>query len=118
MATSLEKKVEVVDLMVAGQPRQEAVEQAEVEISASTAYRWVTCWREQGRAGLIDGRQGHRYKMTAEVRAWLQVYCQQAPHSRSSVVRKVIKERFELEVSRTHLNRVRAELGVSRPKKN
>ena len=118
MAISLEKKVEVVELMVAGHRWSEAVEQAGVQISESTAYRWCNCWRVEGQAGLKDGRHGHVYKMTEEVRDWLKEYCERAPHTPSQEMRKMIKERFEVTISRGHINRVRAELGVSRPKKN
>ena len=33
-------------------------------------------------------------------------------------IKKMIKDKFEVELSRGHINRVRAELGVSRPKKS
>jgi transposase len=118
MAISRDEKVQVVELMLAGHDWQEATEQVGITISQSTAYRWVRCWRQDGRAGLSDGRQGHAHKMTAEVRAWLAEYCGQARHTPSRVVRKLIKERFKVEISRGHINRVRAELGVSRPKKS
>ena len=118
MAISLEKKVEVVELMVAGHRWSKAVEQAGVQISLSTAYRWRNCWLAEGQAGLIDKRHGYVYKMTPEVREWLKEYCEHAPQTASREVRKKVKERFEVKVSRGHINRVRAELGVSRPKKN
>jgi transposase len=118
MAISQDEKVQVVELILAGHHWQEATEQVGITISESTAYRWVRCWRQDGKAGLSDGRQGHAHKMTAEVRAWLEEYCGQARHTPSRVVRELIKERFKVEISRGHINRVRAELGVSRPKKS
>ncbi len=118
MAISLEKKVEVVELMVAGHRWSEAAEQAGVQISESTTYRWRNCWREEGQAGLIDKRHGYVYKMTPEIQGWLKEYCERAPDTPSREVRKMIKERFEVKISRGHINRVRAELGVSRQKKN
>lgn len=118
MAISQSEKRQVVELMLAGHHWQEATEQIGVRVSESTAYRWVRNWRQAGDAGLEDGRHGHTYKMTPEIRAWIKEYCGHARHTPSSQVRKMIKEEFKVEISRGHLNRVRAELGVSRPKKS
>jgi len=118
MAISPSDKRQVVELMIAGNHWQEATEQVGVNVSESTAYRWVRNWRQEGEAGLSDGRHGHAYKMTPEVRTWLKESCEQAPHTPSSKVKEMIKDKFKVEISRGHLNRVRAELGVSRPKKS
>ncbi len=118
MAISQDEKVRVVELMLAGHHWQEATEQVGITISESTAYRWVRCWRQDGRAGLSDGRHGHAHKMTAGVRAWLKEYCDHARHTPSRKIRELIKKQFGVEISRGHINRVRAELGVSRPKKS
>jgi transposase len=118
MAISQSEKRQVVELMLAGNHWQEATEQVGVKVSESTAYRWVRNWRQEGEAGLSDGRHGHAYKMTPEIRMWLKENCEQARHTPSSQVKKMIKDKFNLEISRGHLNRMRAELGVSRPKKS
>lgn len=118
MGISQEQKQQVVERMQAGQPWLEAIEQVGVKVCQSTAYRWVRCWRDQGEAGLSDGRHGHLYKMTPEIQEWLKASCGQAPHLPSSQVKELIQEKFKVELSRGHLNRVRAELGVSRPKKS
>lgn len=118
MAISQSEKRQVVELMLAGNHWQEATEQIGVKVSESTAYRWVRNWRQEGEAGLSDGRQGHAYKMTPEIRAWLKESCGQARHTPSRKVKKMIKDKFKVEISRGHINRVRAELGVSRPKKS
>lgn len=118
MAISLSEKRQVVELIIGGRPWPEAIEQVGVRASESTAYRWVRNWRQAGDAGLEDGRHGHAYKMSPEIRAWLKETCGAARHTPSSKVKKMIKDKFEVELSRGHLNRVRAELGVSRPKKN
>jgi transposase len=115
---SQEQKQQVVERMQAGQTWSEAIEQVGVKVCQSTAYRWVRCWRDKGAAGLSDERHGHLYKMTPEIQEWLKAYCGQAPQVASSQVKKLIEEKFKVELSRGHLNRVRAELGVSRPKKS
>ncbi len=118
MGISQSEKRQVVELMLSGSQWQAAIEQVGVKVSESTAYRWVRNWRKDGDAGLSDGRLGHAYKVTPEIREWLRKTCGEAPHTPSSKVKKIIKDKFEVEISRGHLNRVRAELGVSRPKKN
>lgn len=118
MAISQSEKRQVVELMLAGSHWLEATEQVGVRVSQSTTYRWVRCWRQDGEAGLGDGRHGHAYKMSPDIRAWLKETCGQAPHTPSSQVKKMITDKFEVEISRGHINRVRAELGVSRPKKS
>ena len=118
MAINQSEKRQVVELMLAGSHWQEAIDQVGVSISESTAYRWVRNWRQAGDAGLSDGRQGHAYKMLPEIQVWLKETCGQAPHMPSRQVKKLIKDKFEVELSRGHINRVRAELGVSRPKKS
>jgi transposase len=115
---SQEQKQQVVERMQAGQAWSEAIEQVGVKVCQSTAYRWGRCWRDQGEAGLSDERHGHMYKMTPEIQEWLKASCGQAPQVASSQVKKLIEEKFKVEISRGHLNRVRAELGVSRPKKS
>jgi len=118
MGISQTEKRQVVEVMLAGSHWQEATQQVGVRVSVSTAYRWVREWRQEGEAGLSDGRHGHAYKMTPEIQVWLKESCGQAPHTPSSKIKEKIKEKFKVEISRAHLNRVRAELGVSRPKKS
>jgi transposase len=118
MGISPNEKQQVVELMITGTPWTEATQQVGVSASQSTAYRWVREWRQEGAAGLSDGRHGHAHKVTPEIRAWIKESCGQAPHTPSSKVKKMIEAKFEVEISRGHLNRVRAELGVSRPKKS
>jgi len=117
MGISQEERVQVVELMLSGQSWQGAIEEVGLPISEATAYRWVRVWRAEGEAGLSDGRQGHTYKMTAEVREWLQTYCTEKPDTASGELRQQLQERFGVAVSRGHVNLVRRELGVSQPKK-
>lgn len=118
MTISQEQRQQVVELMQAGQPWSAAIEQVGLKVCEATAYRWVRCWRQGGEAGLSEGRHGHVSKMTPEIQAWLKDYCGQARHTPSRQVKALIQEKFKVELSRGHLNRVRAELGVSRPKKS
>ena len=118
MAISQDDKLRVVELILAGQLWPAAIAQVGVQVSESTAYRWVRGWRRAGLAGLSDGRHGHASKMTSEIETWLKEYCGQAAHTPSRAVKQRLQEQFKVEISRGHLNRVRAELGVSRLKKS
>lgn len=117
MAVKLEEKVQVVELMETGNRWQEALSKVGVEVSESTAYWWRQQWRVGGEAALVDGRHGYRHKMSDEIRAWLQSYCETAPYTPSSQLKQELHTRFDVEVSQGHINLVRAEVGVSRPKK-
>ena len=117
MGISVAKKIEVVDLMVAGKGWQAASEEAGVTVSRSTAYRWVQSWRDEGRVGLRDKRQGQATKIKPAVKGWLQERCEQAPQTASRHLREELREKFGLEISRGHVNLVRRELGIVRPKK-
>lgn len=117
MAVSTEKKVQVVELMEAGYRGRDAVDEVGVDVTEMTAYIWRKKWREGGEAALEDKRHGYRYKMTDEIRAWLKQYCESEPDTSSSVLQTEIQEQFGVEVTRRHINNVRAELGVRRPKK-
>lgn len=117
MGISQGQKLAVVELMVGGENWQAACEQLGLKIGAATAYRWVRIWREQGRVGLTDNRQGHASKMTPEIKAWLKERCEQEPQTASSQLRVELQAEFGVEVSRGHLNLVRRELGISRAKK-
>ena len=118
MGISQDKKMEVVELMVGGENWQRACERVGVKTSRTSAYRWVRIWREQGREGLSDGRQGHASKMKPEVKGWLKERCEGAPQTASSQLSGELQAEFGVDVSRGHLNLVRRELGVARPKKN
>ena len=105
-------KRHMIALMQAGQTWQEAAKGAEVQISRSTAYRLLQKVRTQGDAGVQDGRQGHPSKMREPVRQWLKDTCQADPHIPSHVIQQALLERFGLRICVSHLNAVRASLGV------
>ena len=65
-----------------------------------------------------DGRHGHPSKLRGEARTFLEDYCREAPHTPSSVIQTLLRERFDLSVSVSQINRVRAALGVSNRPQN
>jgi transposase len=118
MAVSLEAKVQVVELMEAGCSWQDALTEVDVQASESSAYGWRQRWRSGGQAALVDTRHGYRHKLSDEIREWLHAYCEAAPHTPSSRLKQEVHTRFGVAVSQGHINLVRAQLGVSRPKKS
>ena len=61
-----------------------------------------------------DGRHGHAAKLRPPVREFLENTCREAPGTPSHVLQVALQEQFDILVSIGHLNRVRAELGLSR----
>lgn len=117
MVTSPQKKLQVVTLKEAGHSWSESLRLSGVEASESSVYRWVSEWKTEEWSGLVDKRKGKAHKMTVEVKEWLKEYCTANPSVKSGEIRRELKARYGIEVGRTHVNRVRQELGVSRKKK-
>src|SRR2546423_1150513 len=110
-------KAHLVTGMQAGRSWQTAAAQAGLPISQSNAYRLWGAFRQRGETALEDGRHGHPIKLRGEVRTFLEDFCRKAPHTPSSTIQAALRERFDLSVSISQINRVRAVLGVSsRPK--
>ena len=106
-------KIRLVTLMRQGQPWQVAAATAGVQTSQSTAYRLLQVYHSRGEVALQDGRHGHPSKLRGEARTFLADYRRGAPHTASSVIQTLLQERFDLSVSVSQINRIRAALGVS-----
>ena len=107
-------KARLVAGMLQGHSWQEAASAAGLPLGRSAAYRLTQRVRVQGEAALHDQRHGHPSKLRAPVQQWLETYCRSAPHTPSRAVQAALQERFGLRVSISHLNRVRARLGLGR----
>ena len=105
-------KRQMIALMQAGHPWQEAVAIAGLHIGRSAAYQLLQKVRSRGEAALQDGRHGHPAKLREPVRQWLETTCREAPQTPSHMVQVALQERFGILVSIGHLNRIRAQLGV------
>ena len=79
------------------------------------AYRLLRAVRSRGNTALQDGRHGHPSKLRGEARAFLEACCRDAPCTSSPTLQAVLRERFDLQVSVSQINRVRAALGLSNP---
>jgi transposase len=106
-------KAQLVAGMQKGQSWQQAKASAGLQISQSNAYRLWLAVRKRGETALSDGRHGHPIKLRGAARAFLEEQCQQAPQTPSSTMQMELRERFDLSVSISQINRVRAALGVS-----
>ena len=85
-----------------------------VPMHRTTIYRLLKRVQREGEDAFSDGRHGHPVKLRGEIRAFLLEYCQNHPSVSSSVVQRLLAERFSLSVSVSQLNRVRAAHGLSR----
>ena len=112
-----EASLQLIANMLKGQSWQEAMANAGLSIGRATAYRLVQLARDPERSErpFLDDRHGHPYKLTGPIRTWIVEYCTQHPGVYSSQVRAELQAQFGVEVSRGHINRVRAEAGVTAP---
>ncbi len=110
-------RLQLIASMLEGQSWQQAMTKADLSIGRSTAYRLVQLARDPERSErpFLDDRHGHPYKLTEPMRRWIVEYCRQHPGVYSSQVKAELQAQFGLEVSRGHINRVRAEEGVTAP---
>ena len=111
-------KIYLVAGMQEGQSWQRAAASAGLQISQSNAYRLMKAVRQRGEAALSDGRHGHPSKLRGAAQAFLEEKCRQAPQTPSSTIQIALRERFDLCVSISQINRVRAALGISNHPKN
>jgi transposase len=104
---------QLVSYMQEGYTWQAAAALAGVHVSQSTAYRLYKAVRERGEVALQDGRHGHPSKLRGAARTFLEDACRGAPQIPSSVIQRILHERFALGVSVSQINRARVALGVS-----
>ena len=107
-------KKQMMVLMQEGYSWHEATSRAGIRISRSTAYRWFQQFRTRGEGGLHDGRHGHTAKMHKPIQAWLEARCREESTLPSSSLQKELNAHCGVLVSITHLNRLRAALGLAR----
>jgi len=107
-------KVQMLTLMQSGQPWREAANRAGIHPSRSTAYRWLQHFRARGEVALQDGRHGHVHKARDPVLQWLADTCHATPYVSSAHLQHKLHEQLGVQVSITHLNRLRAARGLTR----
>ena len=80
----------------------------------TTVYRLLKRAQHEGEQAFADRRHGHPVKLRGEVLTFLIEHCQDTPSVSSSEVQHAIEEHFGQAPSVSQLNRVRANLGLSR----
>jgi transposase len=108
-------RLQLIEYMFAGHSWQEAVTQSQLNVSRATVYRLVQFARDEEKAerAFLDDRHGHPYKVTEPVQVWISEFCTDHPQIPSSRVQSEVQSRFDVAVSVSQINRVRAKLGVS-----
>ena len=104
---------QLVTAMLGGQSWQQVSAGAPVPVKRAMAYRLLHAVRTKGNIALQDGRHGHPIKLRGEARTFLEEYCRKTPQTPSSTLQMALRERFDLQMSVSQINRVRAALGVS-----
>jgi transposase len=104
---------QLIAALLAGQSWQALSQRSDVPLKRAMAYRLLHAVRTRGDIALQDGRHGHPIKLRGEVRTFLTERCQQAPHISGRMLQAALQEYFQLSVSISQINRVRAELGLS-----
>ena len=82
-------------------------------LKRAMAYRLLHAVRTKGEIALQDRRHGHPSKRRGEVRTFREACCREVPCTPSSTLQAALRERFDLQVSVSQINRVRAALGLS-----
>jgi transposase len=106
-------KRQIRELVEQGASVQQARNQSEFPMHRATVYRLLKRVRTQGEAGYNDGRQGHPIKIRGEIRTFLIESCEATPTLSSPMLQHLIQERFDIRLSVSQLNRVRASLGLT-----
>ena len=112
-----EARERLVTALLEGESWQAVSEGPDVPLKRAMAYRLLRAVRTHGKVALQDRRHGHPSKLRGEARAFLEACCREAPYTPSATLQAILRERFDLQVSVSQINRVRAALGVSNPSK-
>ncbi len=108
-----EAREQFIGAMVEGRTFREVSAGSSPPVKRAMAYRLLRAVRTRGTTALQDGRHGHPSKLRGEARAFLETSCREAPCTPSPIFQAVLRERFNLQVSVSQINRVRVALGVS-----
>jgi transposase len=108
-----EAREQFIAAMLEGRTFREVSAGSSPPVKRAMAYRLLRAVRTRGTTALQDGRHGHPSKLRGEARAFLEACCRDAPCTPSPTLQAALRERFDLQVSVSQINRVRAALGIS-----
>jgi len=108
-----EAREQLITAMLEGRTFQQVSTGSPVPLKRAMAYRLLRAVHTKGEIALQDGRHGHPSKLRGAVRMLLEERCRQDPRIPSAILQAELYERFDLSVSISQINRVRAALGFS-----
>ena len=108
-------RAQLIAAMLEGLTFEQVSKGVAVPVKRAMDYRLLCAVRTHGAIALQDGRHGHPSKLCGEARAFLEASCREVPRTPSLALQTALRELFNLQVSVSQINRVRATLGVSNP---
>jgi transposase len=111
-----ERKRQAMQLMAAGKSWKEANEQSGLDYSRTGIQGLYRKWCARGDEALIDNRHGHPYKVTSEMREWMNEHSTEKPKEQASHLVSEIKAQFGVELEPHYVNVLRHQLGLPVPK--
>lgn len=108
------RRRELVLLMAEGHTYEAATSKVGQLLGHTMARRLLRRYQKHGEVALKDGRQGHPSKFRLEIQKWLNQSCTQHPTISSRQLQNLLLTHFELKVSVSQINRVRAALHLTR----
>ena len=82
-------------------------------IHTSKFYYWKDRYQQEGKKGLMDKRQGNPYKVKKTVKQYIQWVKIKDPLKSAPDISKLIKKKFNKDVSDRHIQRILKELGLN-----
>jgi transposase len=105
---------EIVRQVELGATVAEAQRRCSIPMHRTTVYRLLKRVEREGEQVYAERRHGYPVKLRGEVLTFVLEYCQNHASVASCEVQRQVSERFNLSVSVSQLNRVRAAHGLSR----
>ena len=82
-------------------------------IHTSKFYYWKDRYQQEGKKGLMDKRQGNPYNVKKTVKQYIQWVKIKDPLKSAPDISKLIKKKFNKDVSDRHIQRILKELGLN-----
>jgi transposase len=99
----------LIKMMQQGLSWKKAVQQLDQPpLKEAAAYQLLHRVKVVGQTALVDRRHGHPIKLRGESLAWLIEFCQSQPDTPSQKLKLLLEENFQLTISVSQINRVRA----------
>lgn len=106
---------QLIELMLGGQSYHKVAVQlaSPAPFQQSRAYQLLKQARSTGQIDWHDAWHGHPAKFQPEITSWLKQHCQNTPLLTSRQLQLELGQQFNLQVSRSQINRLRVQLEVA-----